>query len=188
METKTTRTTCHGCPNLVKRYNSTDTIQFAAQCAVSLTKMPDSSLIPMTIDEKAGPMKKLDTPSWCPLNQGLKTKIYRPEIKYENEQTKDNKTEGNEPKREFKALTYNEKRERLKQLPKRLNWEDIKIGELYVIPRIMYQKCKIIKVNTKTKDTITYSEIDFKGGETKSFTSLNPNDIELVFMTKYLKF
>ena len=84
------------------------------------------------------------------------------------------------------VLTYTEKRERMKNLPKHLKWEELKEGEIYVIPKILYQSRKVIKIVFKTENLIRCSEIDEKGEESTILSSIYPTDIDLCLLQKLI--
>ena len=82
-------------------------------------------------------------------------------------------------------LTYSEKRELMKELPKHIEWADIKEGNKYVIPRILSQSRKIVKVITKTDMCCTCHEIsEFDGNEYTYNCSVYPSDLDAVFITE----
>ena len=87
----------------------------------------------------------------------------------------------------FKNLSYYEKMKRLSELPKHMTWDEIKVGNTYVIPKILTKKMKIVKVVEKTAAMIRCSEIE-DGKESLYMTTIYPNDVEAVFIVKFLTF
>jgi hypothetical protein len=85
-------------------------------------------------------------------------------------------------------MTYSERREKLMALPKRLKWDEIEEGGVYVIPKILSQARKVVRVVMKTDDILRCSEIDEFGKESQVLTSVYPRDIDVVFITKVLKY
>jgi hypothetical protein len=86
-------------------------------------------------------------------------------------------------------LTYSEKRELMKELPKHLEWDEIEEGKTYVIPRIMSQLRKIVKVSSKTSGVCVCHEINESTGNEYSYScNIYPSDLDAVFITEYRKF
>jgi hypothetical protein len=73
-------------------------------------------------------------------------------------------------------------------LPKHIEWCDIQEDEVYVIPKILSQSRKVIRVVCKNDNFLRYSEIDEYGNESHTLSSIYPKDIDAVFMTKLLKY
>ena len=85
-------------------------------------------------------------------------------------------------------MTYTERREKLMELPKHVEWDDIEEGGVYVIPKILSQSRKVVRVVMKSDTLLRCSEIDEYGEESKTLSSVYPKDIDTVFITKVLKY
>lgn len=169
---------CKYCSSLIKNYIGDDKIQFEACCGRSLVDY-NSYTKPKTIMAKCGPMLSIITPSWCPKKRG----VIKESIQYRGEEEKEE-----EKPKAIKDLSYFEKKELLMKLPKHLQWDEIEEGEIYVIPKILSQDRKVVRVVVKSDNLIRYSEIDEYGEEGRALTSIFPRDIDTIFITKLLKF
>ena len=77
----------------------------------------------------------------------------------------------------------------MKLLPRHLEWEDLKEGHIYVIPKIMSQTRKIVKVITKTDMVCSCHEIsELTGNEYNYNCSVYPTDLDAVFITEMRKY
>lgn len=179
---------CNNCGNLIKVPLEGDDIRYSACCGRSLITTTSVSR-PKTIAAKTGPMVPLPSPEWCPKLRGVTIEYVEDDVQKQHTAQKclpllPQKT----TKMTTQVLTYTEKRERMKNLPKHLKWEELKEGEIYVIPKILYQSRKVIKIVIKTENLIRCSEIDEKGEESTILSSIYPTDIDSVFITKLLKY
>ena len=182
--------TCHLCGQLIKNYIDDDRIRFNACCGRSLISYNNMSR-PRIIQANVGPMLPLETPTWCPKKRGI-TKEYVA-YKEDNEQSETKNfplpVRVETPKAETpKYMTYAEKREKLMSFPKRVEWDDIEEDGVYVIPKILTQSRKVVRVVMKTDNLLRCSEIDEFGKENTVLTSIYPRDIDAVFITKVLKY
>lgn len=183
--------TCNKCPSLIRNYTSNDRVQFNACCDRSIINYVTYSR-PRNIQYKVGPMLDIITPSWCPKARGI-TKEYKTYSEISSLPSTTSTTPPPapltvvqpEPK---KILTYQEKRDGMLKLPKRTSWEEIEEGEVYVIPKILYQSRKVVRVVFKSDTCIRCSEIDEFGNESKTCSSVYPSDIDSVFITKLHKY
>lgn len=179
--------TCNNCESLIRNYKGSDRVQFNACCSRCIISYANGNR-PRTIEFNTGPMLDIKRPEWCPKAKGF-TKIYEG---YNAQETPSKSTQmclpPPPPKTEKKVLTYSEKRELLLKLPKRLEWSEIEEGGVYVIPKILSQSRKVVRVVVKTDTLIRCSEIDEFGKESQVCSSIYPNDIESVFITKLLKY
>ena len=181
---------CEYCSSLIKNYIGDDRLQFNACCGRCMVTF-NTYLRPRIIKAKTGPMLPLPTPDWCPKKRGVTTE-YLTASELQNEvkslpspstvSTANSNTEINKP------MTYSEKREKMMQLPKHIEWNDIKEGDVYVIPKILHQSRKVVRVVIKTESLLRCSEIDEYGKESQVLTSVYPRDIDMVFITKVLKY
>lgn len=170
---------CNYCGHLIKDYGENATRFFAARC--NKKRMTQTSK-PWVIDIDCYEMGDIETPEWCPLMN---------ELKDENpsnvgQEVKENEDTTPKP---FKDLSYMEKKDVLKSMPHRLNWEDIKEDEYYLIPRIMSTSKKIIHVISKNDDYLICREIsEYTNREYSYSTTIYNCDIEAVFMVKIHNF
>jgi hypothetical protein len=85
-------------------------------------------------------------------------------------------------------MTYYERREKLKTLPRHLAWDEIQENGVYVIPKLLSQARKVVKVIMKTENLIRTVEINEHGDESTYSSTIYPNDLETVFITKIHKY
>lgn len=187
--------TCNKCQDLVKNFIGDGRLVFNACCGRVSIDYGDYSR-PRVIKYKTGQMLAIDTPDWCPKKHGISKQVLKP-IGETNPIDKD-KTRASLPARvappsqttvqESKPLTYYERRERLKTLPKHLEWDEIKENSVYVIPKILSQARKVVKIVMKTDSLIRAVEINEHGVESTYCSTIYPNDLETVFITKLHKY
>ena len=150
-------------------------------------------------------------PTWCPLNNNKKNPSYvfgeMTTKKIEKEQSKEVKSLPAVPatppkpipteaevleelrKKPVESLTYSERRTLMKDLPKHLKWDEIEEGKTYVIPKIMSQGRKIVKVSSKTSGVCVCHEINETTGNEYSYTcNIYPSDLDAVFITELREF
>ena len=169
---------CRLCKNLIKNYLDDNRLRYNACCnkqriqCLSFTR-------PRVIKANIDAMEPLIAPSWCP-------------DKYDNNQG--NMTQENTPlalpslPKTYKNMTLYEKRNELLKFPKHIDWKDIEIGCVYVIPKILSQKRKVVRVVHKDDYLLRCCEIDEYGNDSKTLTVIYKVDIETTFITKVLKF
>ena len=175
---KNMKETCNKCSSLLKLYPTNDSISFRACCKKSLVNFGQITK-PRTIVEKTGPMLEIETPDWCPTKRGVVKEIINGEKQ---------PLLLPPPSQTYKPMTYSEKREKMMNLPKRLNWDEIEENGIYVIPKNLSQTRKVIRVIFKNEYSIRYSVIDEYGEESKTLSSIYPKDIDAIFITKILKY
>ena len=182
-------TSCHLCNNLVKNYIDDDKIQFNACCGRFMVWFNGYSR-PRIIKAKTGPMLPLTPPEWCPKNRGVtqmsvSSEMLNKDISKALPAPLPTKVE---EVKTYKTMTYTERREKLMALPKHLEWDDIEEDGVYVIPKILSQSRKVVRVIMKNDTLLRCSEIDEYGKESQTLSSIYPKDIDAVFMTKVLKY
>jgi hypothetical protein len=188
-------TSCHLCSNLVKNYTGDDKIRFNACCGRYMVMFNTYSR-PRVIKANTGPMLPLDPPAWCPRNRGITSmSVSSEELAKNVNKALPAPSQVSTPKetvepvvKTYKTMTYTERREKLMALPKHLEWDDIVEGEIYVIPKILSQARKVVRVVMKSDTLLRCSEIDEYGKESQALCSVYPRDIDVVFMTKILKY
>jgi hypothetical protein len=210
----TPKETCNKCQDLIKNFIGDGRLVFNACCGRVTIDYGDYTR-PRVIKYKTGQMLQIDTPDWCPKKNGISKQVLKPvasdsTMVDENEITKRltptttqvNNHPSNEdddydddeynynptPTTQTKPLTYYEKKERLKKMPPHLSWDDIKEGDVYVIPKILTQARKVVRIVMKTDTMLRCSEINEFGEESKCCTSVYPSDIEMVFITNIHKY
>lgn len=179
--------TCNRCPNFIKNYVDEDELIFNACCGKVIIDYGDYSR-PRVIKFRSGHMLDVDVPNWCPKKNGIDKQILKPvgngSYTDENEATPPPL-----PKEEsYKNLSYFDRKEKMRKFSRHITWDEIEEDEVYVIPKILSQKRKVIKVVTKTDNIIRATEIDEYGTESTFCTTIYPNDVEMVFITKIHKF
>lgn len=193
MESQTnTSNYCHFCKDLIKNYIGDDRSKFNACCNRVLINLSNGQR-PRIIAANIYQTDIINKPTWCPKERGVNKEYYTtnelsntirrslpsPSTVSTNVNTNSNIT---------RPMTYSEKREKLMSLPKHLAWEEIEEGEIYVIPKILSQSRKLVKIIMKTDFIIRCVEIDENGEEKQYLTSIYPKDIDTVFITKALKY
>ena len=173
---------CNYCGYLVKSYNGEERRFFNACCSKK-TVMYNEGERPMVIDFSTYEMADIERPDWCPLHPMESSISHQLALPNKNEISETSERE-DKPKA-FKDMTYTEKREELKKLPKRLNWDDIKEGGYYLIPKIMSAPRKIVHVELKTDSCLRCHEVsEYSGTEYGYVTNVYPNDIEAVMIVE----
>ena len=185
---------CNLCVNLDKSYDRREGGRFDAACKVATFPVPGGTRS-RRIDFNLSQTQDIPCPTWCPLlvsanSKGLPSPSQVTHIP--NPQTTGPQPTSTETtpviplsQKPISELTYSEKRELMKELPKHIEWADIKEGNKYVIPRILSQSRKIVKVITKTDMCCTCHEIsEFDGHEYTYNCSVYPSDLDAVFITE----
>ncbi len=182
---------CEFCGCLIKNYIGTDRTKFNACCGkffITFSKGKRPRIIKANVEDASDIL----TPSWCPKIFGVTSRtINAQDLIDDDEETYENPPSHTEIKQEAKtttAMTYTEKREKLMSLPRRLAWDEIKEGKYYVIPQILYQAPKIVKVILKTDTLIRCNEVKYDGTVSTVATSIYPQDIDAVFLVEHHKF
>lgn len=182
------KNTCNDCSSLVRNYIGENRLQFNACCDRCIINYVSYSR-PRNIQYKVGNMLDIIRPTWCPKERGV-TKEYKSYTEVNSMASTPTTTPpalpAATPSKKF--LTYSEKREMLMKLPKRTEWEDINEGDVYVIPKIMSQSRKVIRVVVKTDSCVRYLDIDEFGKESTVCSSMYKSDIDSVFITKLHKY
>jgi hypothetical protein len=131
---------------------------------------------PRRIDYNLSSTEHIASPTWCPLKDEASRLMYQP-------------SSTPAPVQPPTYLSASDKRERMKTLRKHVEWADIKEGTLYVIPKIMSQPKKVVKVITKTDMCCTCHEIsEYTGNEYQCNTMIYPTDLDAVFITELRNF
>lgn len=173
---------CNGCVNLKMFKCGASDIHFNARCGVTQN---DVAVMSKTDDQYK--LKLLETfihmnelvaqPKWCPLLDGYENKDKEP-LKLEFKEEK--------PKRKF--LTYQDRCDMFMECKPSVNWDDIKVGDRYVLPRIGYLAGKVIEVKTISDTYLTGNEVLFDGTLSSSFTYVYKAKAEAHILTKHRSF
>ena len=171
---------CNECIHLEKNYDHTSFGRFDASC-----KLVSYSAFGKThsrrIDYNVDITKDIYAPTWCPFNDG-KEQLSLPA-------TTSTPTSSSSNGNIVIHSSYNDKREKMKGLKRHLEWCDIKEGGIYVIPKILSQARKIVKVITKTEYSCVCHEIsEYTGTEFSCNTTFYPSDLDAVFITEKRNF
>lgn len=189
--------TCDFCSSLVKSYLGDDRSKYNACCNRCLVRFNGSTESrPRVIKANVSPMVILPSPDWCPRNKGIVKEYISSDRLLEDMNFQEFRRSGlllpttssSTVKDVSRPLTYTEKRDKLSTMPKHLQWDEIEEDGVYVIPKILYQGRKVIRVVSKTENFLRFCEIDEYGKESQTLTSLYPKDIDAVFITKVLKY
>ena len=172
-------TRCNSCESLVKKHIGNGPT-FEACCNRSFVTTGNEQRTPRIIQVNSVDTTIIVKPSWCPKDRG----VYQ---EYGNIPTEEmSKTTPLLPT--TTKLTYNEKKEKLMSFPRKTEWDDIKVGEIYVIPRILYFKSKVVRCINKIGNTLDLSEIDENGNESQVLTQLEEDELDARFITKFKKY
>jgi len=186
--------TCDYCDGLIKNYLGNDRSRYNACCNKCMIMFNGSNESrPRIISANVGAMVMLPRPNWCPKARGVNKEYISSDRLIQDVNFHEARQSGllapiSTVKDVGKPLTYTEKKDKLMQMPKKVEWDDIQEDGVYVIPKILYTPRKVIRVVSKSENFLRYSEIDEYGQEGKVLTSLYPKDIEAVFITKVLKY
>jgi hypothetical protein len=197
---------CNFCANLEKSFEHREPGRFDAACRAVMYDTWNSSR-PRRIDYNLSQTQDIVRPTWCPLNNNKKNPSYvfgemtTKKIEKEVKSLPAVPTTPPKPipteaevleelrKKPVESLTYSERRTLMKDLPKHLKWDEIEEGKTYVIPKIMSQGRKIVKVSSKTSGVCVCHEINETTGNEYSYTcNIYPSDLDAVFITELREF
>jgi hypothetical protein len=168
--------TCNECVNLVRDYTYCGAGRFDAACKV-VSYEAFGEKRPRRIDYNLALNQSIARPNWCPLISGGSTQLALPS------------QVSHKPNPQSSYLTYSDRREMMKNLKCHVAWDDIQEGKIYVIPRILSQARKIVKVITKTNLSCICHEIsEYTGNEYNYNSTFYPSDLDAVFITEIRDF
>ena len=174
--------TCNECRYLKRMFEGCGQGRFDAACeAVTYEAFGISR--PRRIDYNLDYDSTIIAPSWCPeknkqLTLPQKSTVTRPIPQMTGPQPSSST-----------AISYSDRRERMKNLRKHIEWDDIEEGKVYVIPKILSQARKIVKVITKTQMSCVCHEIsEITGNEFTYNCMVYPSDLEAVFINELHNF
>lgn len=150
-------------------YPSKNWARFTARCNAFMIDGINGKK-PKTIETDVFDNWPIESPEWCPKLKG------EPRLKaLPSPQT-------TTPK---KAYTYSEKREAMKKFPRHIEWDDIKEDGIYVIPKILTQERKVVKILSKTPSLIRCEAIKEYGYDSTYTTIyLYPNDLDAIMLVE----
>ena len=179
------RRLCNECPNLNRETEHCPTGTFDASCK-KVSYHAFGKTHPRRIDYALSPNQSIISPNWCPLNEGTSSQKLLPspqEIRPKPQDT------GPHSSTTPAYTSYSDRRDKMKELKKHLEWDDIKEGNIYVIPKILNQARKIVKVITKTDLSCICHEIsEITGNEFTYNCTVYPSDLDAVFITELHNF
>ena len=184
---------CNFCANLEKSFEHREPGRFDAACR-AVTYDTWNCSRPRRIDYNLSQTQDIVRPSWCPMNNPNNKHMALPTPSQTSQPlvppyTPKSQNTEELRKKPVNMLTYSEKRELLKELPKHLEWDEIEEGKTYVIPKIMSQPRKVVKVSSKTSGVCVCHEINESTGNEYSYScNIYPSDLDAVFITEYRKF
>lgn len=180
---------CNDCVNLARDYEHCSDGRFDASCkAMSYTAFGETR--PRRIDYNLKINQDISSPTWCPLKESqaqllLPTQAQSTRPLPQNTGPHPSTTVGNTPS----YTSCSDRREKMKLLRKHLEWDDIKEGGIYVIPKILSQSRKIVRVITKSKMSCICHEIsEYTGAEYSYNCTVYPSDLDAVFITELHNF
>lgn len=174
---------CNGCVNLSRHYEHCMQGHFDAACKV-VSYRAFGNERSRRIDYNVSPNQEIVSPNWCPLKESnrqlaLPSTVTRPKP----QETGPHST--NTPP----YTSFSDRRDKMKELRKHIEWENIEEGKIYVIPKILSQARKIVKVITKTNMSCICHEIsEYTGNEFSYNCTVYPSDLDAVFITELRKF
>lgn len=161
---------CNYCGYLIKQYKGHNDTIFNACC--SKTRIESSNYSrPRTIDFRLTETSDIKRPDWCP-------KIAQKTI-----------TDGaSKITRASEYNSYTAKRDKLKSLPNHLDWVDIKVGRIYIVPSILGRKRKIVQPTFKSEFCLVCNDVAEDGKILNSVTNIFKTDIDVNFIVERKKF
>jgi len=150
---------CNSCPNLVKTESNISPHAYDVTCGIVSYEAFGVSRH-RRIDTNVKLSEDIETPSWCPSNKKKETTTTTPTY-----------------------MSYSDKREKMKTFKRKIEWDDIKEGEVYVIPKILNQARKIVRVITKNDLSCICHEINENTLNEYSYNvTFYPSDLDAIFL------
>ena len=180
---------CNNCPNLSKHYEHCDNGRFDAACdLVSYEAFGVSR--PRRIDYNLAPNQSIASPNWCPFRATSSQTPPPPPSQVTHRPNPQETGPQNNAQKCLPAYTsYSDRREKMKELRPHVSWDEIEEGKIYVIPRILSQSRKIVKIITKTDLSCICHEIsEYTGNEYTYNSTFYPSDLDAVFITEMREF
>lgn len=173
---------CNNCSHLSKHYEHCDNGHFDAACNLVSYEAFGTSR-PRRIDYNISANQTIVSPTWCPLKGKKENQLALPS--QVTHRPNPQQTGPHTPS----YTSYSDRREKMKGLKPHIAWSDIKEGNMYIIPKILSQSRKIVKVITKTDLSCICHEIsEYTGNEYQYNATFYPSDLEAVFITEMHEF
>lgn len=169
MENNKIENLCDYCGYLIKDYSSKNKGEYIACCG----KCWENGL-PKIISRTIKSGEKVCPPFWCHKLVGDKKKGELVATSSPQQpQTNSSSTET--------------KRDKIGRLPTHLKWDDIEEGTTYVIPPIMNQKLRVVRVDSKTDYCIRCFALNSNMQADGSVYNIYKRDLDMIFIVKYHK-
>ena len=173
---------CNKCIHLQRSYENCVNGRFDASCKLVKFEAFGEDR-PRRMQYSVSLNDDIVSPNWCPLKKEASNILNN---------TSSSSLPTTTPSSQTSTPAYtsiSDRREKMKELPKHIEWKDIKEGGMYVIPRILSQSKKIVKVITKTDMSCICHEIsEYTGNEYTYNTTVYPTDLDAVFITELRNF
>ena len=147
---------CDYCGYLIKDYSNDNKTDYIACCGKCWTDN-----LPKVISRAMKAGESVISPNWCHKLGGEK-----------KEET---------PSPQYVTPTKG----KFDDLPTHLLWEDIEVGETYVIPPIMYQKLRVVKTEYKSDYCIRCLNLDKNLNPDGTVYNIYRKDKDMIFIVKY---
>lgn len=165
---------CNYCGYLIKQYKDHNDTIFNACCSKCRIETANYAR-PRTIDFRLNETNDIKRPEWCPKKA---QDLIRDSVSH----TPPIVTRADE------YNSYTAKRNKLKELPNHLDWGDICIGKIYIVPPILGRKRKIIKPTFKSEYCLTSKDVGEDGKVLNSITNIYKTDIDVNFIVELKNF
>ena len=178
---------CNNCVNLARYYEHCVDGHFDAACKAT-SYQAFGEVRPRRIAYSLAMNQDVHCPNWCPLKDS-KAQLLLPSQSQVSSRPRPQDTGPRSSTTTQVPTTYSDRREMMKSLRRHIEWENIEEGKMYVIPKILNQARKIVKVITKTNMSCICHEIsEYTGNEYNYNCTVYPSDLDAVFITEYHKF
>jgi hypothetical protein len=158
---------CNFCPNLVKTRVDGSVDRFDVACGITSYEAFGVTR-PRKINCGVGFSDEIYTPQWCPRNKSTEQPKEESHIAY---------------------TSYSDRREKMKSLKRMVEWDDIQEGEIYIIPKILNQPRKLVRVISKSDLSCSCHEINENTGNEYSYSmNVYQKDLDAIFLNKIHKF
>lgn len=167
MENNKIENLCDYCGYLIKDYSNETKGEYIACCGKCW-----ENCLPKIISRTIKSGEKIHSPFWCHKLVGDKKK---------GELVA---TSSPQPPQNDSTET---KRDKIEGLPTHLKWDDIEEGVTYVIPPIMNQKLRVVRVDSKTDYCIRCFALNSNMQADGSVYHIYKRDLDMIFIVKYHK-
>ena len=165
--------TCNYCGYLIKEsIGGHNDKYFNACCGKSLIKTTNCSR-PRTIDFRLTEGMDIEKPDWCPKSKGSESEYV---------------VQSKETSAPQAYLSYSERRSRLTKLPPHLDWNQITVGNTYVVPSILGRERKVLFLKFKSDYCLVCNKVQEDGTVTNEAINIFKSDIDTNFIVEYKNF